>query len=65
MDSIQAEEKLTVLLRQGAPDPLYLQVEARVADAIMCLVGFSKERKRRGKSLSGLPYTLSEKKKEL
>ena len=47
-----------VLLRQGFPDVLYLQVEVRAPDGIMDIVGFGKERKRRGKGLSGLhlPY---------
>lgn len=65
MDSIQSGEKLTVLLRQGAPDVLYLQVEARVPDDIMGPLGFGKERKRRGKNLSGFPFTVSERSEEL
>lgn len=35
MDSSQSWEKLIVLLRQGAPEVLYLQVEARAPVDIM------------------------------
>lgn len=65
MDSIQSGEKLTVLLRQGAPNVLYLQIETRVPDDIIGPVGLGKERKRRGKILSRLPFIISERSKEL
>lgn len=65
IDSIQSGEKLIVFLRQVSSDVLYLQVEARAPDGIMVAVGFCKERKRRGKGLSGLPLIVSERTKEL
>lgn len=62
---VSFEEKLIVLLRQVAPDVLYFQVEVRAPEDIMCAVGFGNEWKRRGKSLSELSLTISERSKEL
>lgn len=62
---VSSEEKLIVLLRQGAPGVLYFQVEVRAPEDIMCVVGFGNERKRRSKSLSGLSLTISKRSKEL